>query len=53
MTLQGLPESCYPEAEPSNKLASSRAKALKAKVACPFPLVELSDFLPTAMEVRV
>ena len=32
MTLEGLPESCYPEQEPANKLASARAKAIKNKV---------------------
>ena len=52
INLEGLPESCYPEAEPSNKLASSKAKAIKNKVAKPFPLVDLADFLPSAFEVN-
>ena len=51
MTLQGLPVSCYPGAEPANKLATSKAKAIKAKVRNPFPLVDIADFLPSEFEV--
>lgn len=50
MMLMGLPSLCYPEAEPANKLASSRAKAMKAKVKNPFPLVDMADFSPTQLE---
>ena len=50
MTLGSLPESCFPPAEATNKLASLRAKALKAKVAAPFPVMDLADFLPSWAE---
>ena len=38
---------CFPPPEATNKLASLKHKALKAHVAFPFPMVELSEFLPT------
>ncbi len=44
MTLRDMPVSCYPEAEPSNKLATSRAKAIKAKVNQPSPWWTLPIF---------
>ena len=50
ITLRGLPSSCYPEAKPANALASMKAKEQKAKVAKPFPLISLADFLPSSME---
>ncbi len=37
---------CFPLQEPTDKLASLRAKALKARVAHPFPLMEVAEFLP-------
>ena len=36
---------CFPVPEATNKLASLKLKALKAKVANPFPFVELAEFL--------
>ncbi len=50
--MEGLPAACLPSQEAANKLASLKAKALKAKVGVPFPFVELSEFLPNwAIEV--
>ena len=51
MKMDGLPCWCYPEAEPSNKLASARAKDIKQRVEKPFPMVNVADFCPTSMEV--
>ena len=36
-----LPEKFWPVQEVADKLASLRAKAVKAKVACPFPFIDL------------
>ena len=47
MNLETLPESCFPANESVNKLASLRAKGLKARVQAPFPLVDLSEFQPS------
>ncbi len=47
MNLANLPDACYPSGEATNKLASLRAKAVKAKVAKPFPLMETAEFLPS------
>jgi hypothetical protein len=47
MTLEYLPEACFPPGEATNKLASLRAKAIKARVAAPFPYMELVEFLPS------
>ena len=47
ITLQGLPVSCFPPGEATNKLASLRAKACKAGIVAPFPFVDLTEFLPT------
>ena len=41
MTLATLPEALWPVQEVANKLASLRAKAVKAKVVVPFPLIDL------------
>ena len=41
-----MPEPCIPEADPANKLATFKAKAVKDKIGTPFPYVELSEFLP-------
>ena len=38
---------CFPAPEATNKLASLKLKAQKAKVAYPFPFVDLAEFLPT------
>ena len=46
MTLASLPEACFPPGEATNKLASLRAKAIKARVTAPFPLMDLAEFLP-------
>lgn len=51
MTLAGMAVLCYPEQEPANKLAQAKAKAVKAGVAKPFPLIDMSDFLPPSMDV--
>ena len=50
MSLKGMHVTCYPEAAPANKLATQRAKAIKAKVKAPFPLIDIAEFLPTAFE---
>jgi hypothetical protein len=47
MNLAMLPDACFPPAEATNKLASLRAKGVKAKVAAPFPLMDLAEFLPS------
>ena len=47
MNLERLPESCFPASDVVNKLASLRAKGLKAKVQAPFPLVDLAEFQPS------
>ena len=41
MTLATLPEALWPVQEAANKLASLRAKAVKARVLIPFPFIEL------------
>ena len=51
--MANLPNSCLPLSDPTNKLASLKAKALKAQVAKPFPKADVIDFLPPwAVEVR-
>jgi len=47
MTLAHLPDACYPSGEAANKLASLRAKAVKAKVVKPFPVMEAAEYLPS------
>ena len=47
MTLANLPDACYPSGDATNKLASLRAKAVKAKVAKLFPLMEAAEYLPS------
>ena len=47
MNLAYLPDTYYPSGEATNKLASLRAKAVKAKVLKPFPLMETAEFLPS------
>ena len=47
MNLASLPEACFPPGEATNKLASLRAKAMKARVAAPFPFMDLAEFLPS------
>ena len=53
ISLKNLPETCFPEPEPTNKLASLRAKAMKNHVAKPFPMVDISDFLTIQFVVRI
>ena len=51
--MANLPNSCLPLSDPTNKLASLKAKAIKAQVAKPFPKADVIDFLPPwAVEVR-
>ena len=50
ISLSGLTEKCHPEQEPTNRLAALKAKQLKAGVLKPFPLIELSSFLPSWAE---
>ena len=53
ISLATLPESCFPESDATNRLASLRAKGIKARIAKPFPLVDVAEFLPSwAEEVR-
>ena len=47
LSLADIPAICLPEPDPTNKLGGHRAKAIKEKVAKPFPYMELSDFLPS------
>ena len=47
MTLETLPESCFPASDSVDKLASLRAKGLKAHVLAPFPQISLSEFQPS------
>jgi hypothetical protein len=47
MTLETLPESCFPASEFVDKLASQRAKAVKQRVLAPFPLVDLVESQPS------
>ena len=47
MTLETLPESCFPASDFVDKLASQRAKAVKQGVLAPFPLVDLVEFQPS------
>ena len=46
MSLAALPSSCFPVSEPTDKLATLKAKAVKARVQAPFPLMEVAEFLP-------
>lgn len=53
MSLAALPSSCFPLSEPTDKLATLRARAVKARVQAPFPLMEVAEFLPAwAQDVR-
>ena len=45
--MEGLPDSCFPTAEAANKLATLRARDLKAKIVAPFPYIEMSLFVPS------
>ena len=50
ISLNGLSDACFPTADAANKLASSRARDLKAKIAVPFPFVDLQSFVPSWAE---
>ena len=47
ISLAKVPAICLPEADPTNRLATAKAKAIKEKVAKPFPYMEVYEFLPT------
>ena len=53
ISLADVPEPCIPEADPANKLATFKAKAVKDKIATPFPYMELSEFLPRWVTTHV
>jgi len=50
ISLNGLSDACFPTADAANKLASFRARDLKAKIAVPFPFMDLQSFVPSWAE---
>ena len=50
ITLRGLPNECLPPSAATDDLATLKARALKAGVVKPFPLMELGKFLPSWAE---
>ena len=54
INLAGLSTICQPTSGPTDKLASLKAKAVKAKIPFPFPYIDVAEFCPGAMqEARV
>ena len=50
ITLRGLPNECLPPSAATDDLATLKARAVKAGVVKPFPLMDLEKFLPSWAE---